>query len=654
MLNSVAHLLVNDLFVWVYCGAIVTIALALGITLRRHYRSLLVQLTKAVEVVEKTDGEAGFAANFDSVSDEIDQLPDLQHSWDEFTECLIDRPRPGQEDVYRNSREAALYFNDYSIIVPKIDLRFYSAIPNALTGFGILGTFLGLAAGIAIASPQLSPDNMDATMQGLKSLLSGASLAFLTSIAGLITSLVFLGFERHWVSTLQKKLAAFVNALDERLQLVTPEWLADAALTELENQTRSLQNFSNDLAVTLSGQMEEVLVKKSLGPALERLISATEGMREDRGESNNEMIQQIVDKFSESITGSAGSEMKAMAGTLSGLQETLQSAASSIRGNQEEMQNATRQVAESVRAALSDSSRVMQEELTGTLSSILNRIEQSSSAVAERLQSAGADTASTISGTLDSLSTSLKSSIDSINQNQEEMRRATKEVSDSVAAAMSQSSQSVQEQLTTAMSEMLARIGESSSGLAEQLRAAGQGAAQEMNGTIAAFAEGMSRLNSSTEGTGELVAELKTTVTQLRELSSATGSRLKEFGDLVTPISESARNFKESADVTQQAMTATQRLTESLQASVIQAKETQEKLEAVWRGYESRFSGVDESLRKVFVQLDEGLNRYTIGVRDFMGTLDDQTAKVSKDLAGAVSELRQAVEEMSEVMEHRS
>ncbi|TOQ08322.1 hypothetical protein CGH04_20465, partial [Vibrio parahaemolyticus] len=68
-------------------------------------------------------------------------------------------------------------------------MRYFNSVPNKLTGLGILGTFLGLVAGIYLASSGIGSNNIDEAKGALSHLLDGASLAFLTSIAGLITSM---------------------------------------------------------------------------------------------------------------------------------------------------------------------------------------------------------------------------------------------------------------------------------------------------------------------------------------------------------------------------------------------------------------------------------------------------------------------------------
>lgn len=60
-------------------------------------------------------------------------------------------------------------------------------IPGTLTGLGILGTFIGLITGIG----SIGFSTVDAALESISSLLAGIEMAFYTSIAGVILSILF-------------------------------------------------------------------------------------------------------------------------------------------------------------------------------------------------------------------------------------------------------------------------------------------------------------------------------------------------------------------------------------------------------------------------------------------------------------------------------
>lgn len=106
------------------------------------------------------------------------------------------RPFEGQPRRLRNTCDPAIYFCDASVVQPAIHTRFFDAVPTQLVGLGILVTFVGLAAGVGLASGSLASAEPAEIQLALSQLLNGASLAFMTSIFGLGSALGFLLVER--------------------------------------------------------------------------------------------------------------------------------------------------------------------------------------------------------------------------------------------------------------------------------------------------------------------------------------------------------------------------------------------------------------------------------------------------------------------------
>ena len=80
-------------------------------------------------------------------------------------------------------------------------------IPNTLTGLGILGTFIGLLIGIR----GIGFSSVDIALTSVQTLLSGIQIAFYTSIAGMVLSLVFnITYRVSW-NMLRRNMGLFVD-----------------------------------------------------------------------------------------------------------------------------------------------------------------------------------------------------------------------------------------------------------------------------------------------------------------------------------------------------------------------------------------------------------------------------------------------------------
>ena len=127
-------------------------------------------------------------------------------------------------------------------------------IPGTLTGLGLLGTFLGLIMGIS----SIGFSSVDAALSSVESLLGGIELAFYSSVAGVIFSILFnlinkllwnatvremnlflLDFHMHIMPSAKEQAQNFqsrsVKAILEKLDKI-PKGIVEAAESADDNQ----------------------------------------------------------------------------------------------------------------------------------------------------------------------------------------------------------------------------------------------------------------------------------------------------------------------------------------------------------------------------------------------------------------------------------
>ena len=275
--------------------------------------------------------EVIFKFNFSRINDAICQNAIFKHHWSEFTEALVhsdDNDTPVQ-----NSHPAAFFFNEDTIILPNYRAASYTATPNYLTGFGILGTFLGLAGGIYLASAGLSggfdADNTEKLRTALNQLLSGAGLAFMTSIVGLACSLLFAIREKYIIRELQKNLGDFVNALDERVHLITAEDVSRQQFA-LQEEQRDLQEEQRDLMQAFVDHVGQNIsdaingiFSKDMRPLMEKMVSELCSLRAERATESQEVISNLTKDLADKIHSAAGKEMDAFSAAFAEMHSTL-------------------------------------------------------------------------------------------------------------------------------------------------------------------------------------------------------------------------------------------------------------------------------------------------------------------------------------------
>ena len=189
----------------------------------------------------------------------------LSHLWWEYRESFVfpDESEASVLDDHqlavKNSQSPHNFFNEETIIERHIDLRRLEAASTTLTSIGILGTFIGLTIGIAGLSHNLDNFASADLTKALTILLKGASLAFVTSVVGMSLAITFSCIEKHCLRKTKEQIVKFVDKLERSLLLVTSEQVQRDMLVELKEQTRLLENFSNELATSIGNNVGQAV-----------------------------------------------------------------------------------------------------------------------------------------------------------------------------------------------------------------------------------------------------------------------------------------------------------------------------------------------------------------------------------------------------------
>ena len=392
-------------FVKYYCigiGAFLAVSVLL---LVRQLGPLWFKLRQVTGDLESLDGEEGFARGFEGYNRKAHEAFGL--AWTEFVETLIP-PAPESGDPIRNTSEVSRYLNDATIVSPRMSSGFFQAVPNLLTGFGILGTFLGLAAGVGAAKSGLSSEDARQITAALQQLLGGASLAFWTSIVGIGCSIFFVFVERFASRRLHIALVKWVGAIESRVERVTSEDVALKQLAEAKRTTKQLEQFNTELIFSLQQALEEKIAGR-LSPQLERLLEEVQGLRQDRATDSGQMIQQALVDFTSALQKETGSQFEEMSRTVGDLNRTLKESADGLAQTQRDVHGALDAVLSTVRTAMDTGANAMTQTLKQSLDEVTDVLSTASAQLAARLTSSGNEAASQITNSLQELQSAVAS-----------------------------------------------------------------------------------------------------------------------------------------------------------------------------------------------------------------------------------------------------
>lgn len=580
-------IILSKWFVGVYCVAIGVLWWYWRRTLVRKSNDLHKRLRDLNGELQRIDGEAGFSSKFNDYNSKAKAAFGLP--WTEFVETLV-RPEDGSDDPIRNTVDVSRYLNDASIIFPEISFSFYRSVPNLLTGMGILGTFVGLAAGVGAASSGISSGDPSEITASLQQLLDGASLAFLTSITGIFFSLVFVVLVRRKSRDLHLEVSDWVGAIEGHMQRLTPESVALNQLREAQSATEQLKTFNTELVFSLEKALEEGIVGR-LTPQLERLIDSVDGIRADRLTDAGQMVERALDRFSTAMQEQTGGQFKEMASIVANLNETLKDSAAGLARSQKDVGETLSSAMTEVKVSMGAGATAMTETLEQSLAKVTDTVSGASQQLADQLTESSAAAATELS------------------------------------EVFSSSSQRIAEVCSEAISNI--------------------------SGALRSIAYASRSLDRSTKQSEHVLANMSEFADRINSLRNTIESAHREIAACVASVGQAARETRAASQNTVDATERMGEQFDAVESMFRSLDRHQESVASAWAGYQERFEGIDRSLAGVFRQIDEGLSGYCEQVKAFANELDKTTAQTVQYLAGATGELSQSIEDLADHLQSR-
>ncbi|MEA3306099.1 MAG: MotA/TolQ/ExbB proton channel family protein, partial [Candidatus Omnitrophota bacterium] len=148
--------------------------------------------------------------------------------------------------------------------------RIAEALPGIFVALGIFGTFLGLVLGLK----ELKLDQLETLKDSVGHLVSGLSLAFLTSLAGIALSVLFSVFYRLLTHRLERALMALDSLLCKVFPFDSQERFTRKYYELQMDIKQGLQTLATDVATQINGTIAPKLgeaLEKHLVPVLENL-----------------------------------------------------------------------------------------------------------------------------------------------------------------------------------------------------------------------------------------------------------------------------------------------------------------------------------------------------------------------------------------------
>lgn len=366
-------------------GIAVLVLAAFSFGIRLHYavRQAALAVRTARTKLEAAGEAEALPAHFEALDRELRQSRVLGPAWKRFSASLLLPSEPSQP--IRQTVPAEKFFDASLLRRTGLSVRFHAALPNILVGGGLFLTFVGLILALQAAAGAVGSGSGAASRHALEVLLEAASLKFMSSLFGLGLSIAYLIWHRGELHRFDAALAAFCDAVTERIPPISPLALTRDGNRLLNQQLAVQQEFVQELVLRLGDRLDTTLgqrLAEQIGP----LRLAIEGMAKGMATMNQDALEKMIAGFGDLLRETAGGQLRQLADTLAGMSSRLEAFANEFPGIQGQLHAAGQGAAEEIAAAIG----VATQQMEATTAAWQGQMDAVNAALAEQAAAATA------------------------------------------------------------------------------------------------------------------------------------------------------------------------------------------------------------------------------------------------------------------------
>ncbi len=230
---------------------------------------------------------------------------DVRLIWSGFDESLV--ITEDQKKIF-NTLDASYFFNAKTLAPGLTGSRLLAAVPSFLVALGVLGTFVGLTIGLSGLAG--TSNEVEALKGGINELISGATVAFMTSVWGVFFSLVLNFIEKLIEGNVLNKISKLQQRVDE-LYLRIP---AEQSLLYIAEHSKESKHALQELHERIGDRLQETLsgmsdaMQEAVTDALNTVMApAIQALVNNSSEQSSQALTALVEQFMAGMA-SAGRE----------------------------------------------------------------------------------------------------------------------------------------------------------------------------------------------------------------------------------------------------------------------------------------------------------------------------------------------------------
>ena len=630
---------------------------------------------------------------FESLSQEMENSDLIKGIWRKYQRTLISIP--GNDGLEKYSTvESESYFS-VAAFTEGMKGGLWSGLAGTFTGIGILGTFIGLTIGLA----GVDTSSTGALSSSISGLLGGMSTAFVTSIFGIVSAIVFGVWHSQNMKRFGDAVSRFTDALDQVFIRKSVEEILLEELAESRAQRAAMEQLSTDMAISICDHLPDVLdqLAEKMDSAMKGNLDTMLAGLSERQDKQTEQLMQIssntnslviggFDQLGDVLKKGVGQGAEELGNSLKNLSSDIASLAEGIRDILDRSTKASSEANQKTLDALNEAISKMNE----TMESMANKQTEETDKNIQRMTALMEEMKTTMKDIFDEMSASAKEQRTEIGKIAKDSADQTKENLGAINASVKELMAGIGGQ----MQQMQSIIGKFAIDSADQTKENLGVINASVKELMAEIADQMQQMQSMMDTHEKHMQE---TLDQMRQAVSSSGNVVNAAGKTVEAAGKTAKVFVEAADdVSMKLKTAAeplqkaaeplqqaaasldsgvQVLAQSITKQQADAKSVAESMRKIsgdymesslyvksaleearnsWTAYEKRFKGVSGELEKAFVQLDSGMQNYNkVTNEGLMAKLKkfDETISTAVDtLAGVTEEVNENIEDLTDAI----
>ena len=630
---------------------------------------------------------------FESLSQKMENSDLIKGIWRKYQRTLISIP--GNDGLEKYSTvESESYFS-VAAFTEGMKGGLWSGLAGTFTGIGILGTFIGLTIGLA----GVDTSSTGALSSSISGLLGGMSTAFVTSIFGIVSAIVFGVWHSQNMKRFGDAVSRFTDALDQVFIRKSVEEILLEELAESRAQRAAMEQLSTDMAISICDHLPDVLdqLAEKMDSAMKGNLDTMLAGLSERQDKQTEQLMQIssntnslviggFDQLGDVLKKGVGQGAEELGNSLKNLSSDIASLAEGIRDILDRSTKASSEANQKTLDALNEAISKMNETMEG----MANKQTEETDKNIQRMTALMEEMKTTMKDIFDEMSASAKEQRTEIGKIAKDSADQTKENLGAINASVKELMAGIGGQ----MQQMQSIIGKFAIDSADQTKENLGVINASVKELMAEIADQMQQMQSMMDTHEKHMQE---TLDQMRQAVSSSGNVVNAASKTVEAAGKTAKVFVEAADdvsmklktaaeplqkaaqplqqaaasmdngvkLLAQSMTKQQAdaksVAESMQKisgdymeSSLYVKSALEEARNSWTAYEDRFKGVSGELEKAFVQLDNGMQKYNKATNEgLIAKLKefDETISTAVDtLAGVTEEVNENIEDLTDAI----